>query len=197
MQYILEDTFTNLGRLMTKKLITERYVNLFKDDLRKHIDEVWNILQFSYRGLEGGFATASSKEDLINKTWLTKCVRKDGKIVACKLYSDKFGRKSIAGGTDGTSSGKAALFKMCDEDMSMKRAWCEVSGKMEKVLARSGAVPISNVFAAALTKKPILSYNPDGLHYVREIGGHLYEKVIFAYKGFTDDQFKEKITNIQ
>lgn len=180
---------------ISKNLLTERYVNLFKDDLKKYIDEVWDILQSSYKSLEGGFATAATKEQLIEKTWLTKCVRKDGKIIACKLYSDKFGRKSIAGGTDGTIEGKKALFKICDDDVSMKKAWGEVSGKMELVMTKSGAIPISNIYAAQLTKKPILSYNPDGIHYTREIGGQPHEKVIFAYKGFEDEHFKEKITN--
>lgn len=174
--------------LYKKIHLDERYINLFKDDLKQYIDIIWDMLQKAYKDLDGGFATASTPEELINKTWLTKCVRRDGKIVACRLYSDKFGRKSIAGATDGTAVGKAAFYKLIEEDITQSRAWGEVSDKMEHVMIKRGGVPVPNIYAHQLTKKEILQYNPDGYHYTRMIAGQPHEKIIFAYNGFVSDK---------
>lgn len=160
-------------------LLTERYVNLFKQDLHLYIDDIWDIMQKSYAPI-GGFLTASSKDDLISKVWLAKLVRKNNKIIAVRLYKDQFGRKGIAGGTDGSIEGKLAFYKMIDEDIIRNRSWAEVSDKMEFILRKRGAMPIPNSFAEKLTKKEIISLNPDGYHYTRLIGGKPHEKIIFG-----------------
>lgn len=170
-----------------KKLIPETYINLFNAELNKHIDEIWILLQNAYKDLHGGFATANSKEDLINKTSLTKIVRKNGKIIAVRLYKDSSGRKSIAGATDGTQAGKDAFYKMIDEDILQKRAWGEVSGKMEFIMAKRGGIPIPNIYAKKLLKKDIISLNPDGYHYTRLINGDPHEKIIFGFDGFVNN----------
>lgn len=61
--------------IYNQSILTERYVNLFGPELKQHIDVIWDMLQKAYASLEGGFATARTKEELIKKTWLTKCVR--------------------------------------------------------------------------------------------------------------------------
>lgn len=177
--------------IYNQSILTERYVNLFGPELKQYIDVIWDMLQKAYAGLDGGFATARTKEELIKKTWLTKCVRRNGKIVACKLYADKLGRKSIAGATDGSAEGKAGFYKMIEEDFRLKRAWGEVSGKMEHITAKQGAIPVPNIYAEKLTGKPILDLNPDGIHYTREIGGEPHEKVIMAWDGFIKDTLGE------
>jgi hypothetical protein len=161
--------------------------NLFKDDLKKHIDEIWAMLQRAYASLEGGFATASSKQDLINKTFLTKCVTRNGKIVAVRLYKDAHGRKSIAAATDGSVEGKMGLYKMIDEDILRHRSWGEVSDKMEYIMTKRGGFPIPNIYVKKLLKKDIISLDPDGYHYTREIAGQPHTKIIFAYDGFVND----------
>jgi len=161
------------------ELLTERYVNLFKTDIVKYIDEIWEILQKSYAPI-GGFLTASSKEDLIRKSWMAKCVKKDNKLVAVRLYKDQYGRKGIAGGTDGSSIGKQWFMKMIQEDIKFSRSWTEVSGAMEHILRKNGAEPIPNYMAKELTGKDILEFNPDGYHYTRMIAGEPHEKIIFG-----------------
>jgi len=136
-------------------------------------------MQLSYEPI-GGFLSAKSKEELIQKVAFTKMVRKDGKIVAASLYKDSHGRKRIASGTDGTSIGKLALRQILREDVKFDRAWGEVSGKMEHIAKKDGAVPYPNILAADLLKKKILELNPDGYHYTRMIQGEPHEKIIYG-----------------
>jgi len=144
-----------------------------------YIDDIWDILQKSYASI-GGFLTASSKEDLMNKTGLAKLVRKNGKIVAVKIYKDDRGRKSIGAGSDGSTEGKKWLIKMFQEDINLGRAWGEFSGKAEYLMLKHGGEPMPNVLAAQILGKPILSLNSDGFHYTREIQGEPHEKILIG-----------------
>jgi hypothetical protein len=163
-----------------KNLLLERFVNLFsKQEMQKYIDEIWDILQRSYRPI-GGFLTASSKEDLINKAGMIKAVRKDGRLVAVKVYKDSRGRKSIAAGTDGSQEGKEWLKKMFQEDVKFSRAWGEFSGAAEHLMLKYGGVPIPNELAGEILGKKILKLSSDGFHYTREINGEPHEKILIG-----------------
>jgi hypothetical protein len=169
-----------MEQLLLSNILLERFVNLHtKQEMAPYIDTIWDILQKSYAPI-GGFLTASSKEDLMNKTGLAKLVRKDDKIVAVKIYKDDRGRKSIAAGTDGSEEGKKWLIKMFQEDIKLDRAWGEFSGKAEHLMLKHGGVPMPNVLAAQLLGKPIISLNPDGFHYTREIMGEPHEKILIG-----------------
>ncbi len=162
-----------------RELLLETYVNLWgKEEITKYIDEIWEIMQFSYRNLEGGFATASTKEELINKAHFAKLVRRNGKIVAAKLYSDKHGRKGIATGSDGSELGKQAVYSMIREDMKLGRSWSEVSGSPERLALHYGGIPVPNELAEKFINKPILSREGDGYHYTRKIGDKVHTKMI-------------------
>lgn len=166
--------------LLISNIILERFVNLHtKHDIAAFIDPIWDIMQKSYAPI-GGFLTASSKEDLINKTGMAKLVRKDGKIIAAKIYKDDKGKKSIAAGTDGSREGKAWLIKMFQEDIKFERAWGEFSGAAEHIMLKQGGVPIPNELVQQILNKPILSLNPDGFHYTREIMGEPHEKILIG-----------------
>lgn len=166
--------------LLLSNILLERFINLHnKQQMLPYIDTIWDVLQKSYAPI-GGFLTASSKEDLINKTGLAKLVRKDGRIVAVKLYKDDRGRKSIAAGTDGSSEGRQWLVKMFQEDIQLGRAWGEFSGKAEYLMLKHGGVPIPNTLAAQLLQKPIISISSDGFHYTREIMGEPHEKILIG-----------------
>ncbi len=176
---------------LTKELVTivrgalcERYVNVFSPELPNYIDEIWDILQKTYSKIEGGFATASSKEELMRKVFLAKLVRRGNRIVAVKLYKDRHGRKRIAGGSDGTSQGKLDFYKLIEEDLKLRRAGVEASGPLEHVLLKLGAVPIPNSYVEKLTGHVPISLNSDGFHHTRLIQGHPHEKIILAYAGF-------------
>lgn len=167
-----------MNELTITNLILERFVNLHTDqDMAKYIDVIWDILQRSYANI-GGFKSATDKQDLIKKSGLTKLVTKQGKVIALRIYKDELGRKSIAGGTDGSEEGKKWLLKMCEEDIKLNRAWGEVSGAMEHIMLKRGAVPIPNTMVAKILGRPIHSYDPDGYHYTREIQGELHTKIM-------------------
>lgn len=167
-----------MNELSLTSLLLERFVNLHTpQQMSKYIDVIWEILEKSYASI-GGFKSAKEKEDLMRKSGLTKLVVKNGKVVAVMIYKDELGRKSIAGGTDGSDEGKKWFMKMNEEDIKLNRAWGEVSGKMEHIMLKKGAVPIPSSMAVRILGKPILSYDPDGYHYTREIMGEPHTKIM-------------------
>lgn len=169
-----------MNELTLTNILLERFVNLHTpQDMSKYIDVIWDILQDSYASI-GGFKSATDKEDLMRKAGLTKLVTKDGRVVAVKIYKDELGRKSIAGGTDGSAEGKKWFMKICEEDIKLNRSWGEVSGKMEHIMLKRGSVPIPSSMVAHILGKPILSYDPDGYHYTREIQGEPHTKIMIG-----------------
>ena len=174
-------SITIIGYYMRYHQLHERVLNLLSPDQKEAIaPEVWELLQTSYAGV-GGFKSAASPEELIQKSHLWKAVRRNGKITAVSIYKDQLGRKSIASGTDGSTQGKKDYGMLKNGDMQLKRAWAEVSGPVEKIMIRGGAKPVSNKLAAVLTGKEILELNPDGVHYTRRISGEAHEKIIFGF----------------
>lgn len=160
--------------------INERIVNVQTDAQKApYADDVWKLMVDTYAPL-GGFLTAASKEEMIEKTGLWKLSKRDGKIVSANIYKDHLGRKVIASGTDGTSKGIQDYSKMQKDDIKLGRAWAEVSGTPEKLLKRMKAQPIPNTLAATLTGKSIISLSDDGIHYTRMIGGEPKEKSIYG-----------------
>lgn len=171
-----------------KEFLIETYINVIRPkDKRKYASQVWDILQNSYASLPGGFATAATIDELIEKSWMWKLVKKNDKIVAVQIYKDQYGRKGIAGGTDGSYTGKIELNKIIIDDIKLNRSWAEVSGAPEHIMTKLGASPIPNTLAATLTGKEILSLNDDGFHYTRLIAGKPYEKIIFGTVNLPDD----------
>lgn len=167
--------------MKSNEFLTERILNLHDTPAKlKFGQEVWDLLQLSYSTVPGGFGTADSLEDLISKTGLWKIVTRDGKVTAVNLYRDQYGRKSVAAGTNGSRQGIKDYYMVKTEDEKFERAWAEVSGKPELLMKKSGAKPLPSKFAPMLTKKEIISYNPDGVHYTRMIGGEPHEKIIYG-----------------
>jgi hypothetical protein len=163
------------------EFLTETYINAISPaDKQKYAEQVWDMLQASYASLPGGFATAATIDELIQKSLLWKMVKRDGKIVAVQIYKDQYGRKGIAGGSDGSSIGKTEVSKIIADDIKLNRSWAEVSGSPERIMTKLGAQPIPNTLAAMLTGKEILELNPDGYHYTRLIAGEPHEKIMFG-----------------
>lgn len=186
-----------------KSLITyinEHFVNaLSKKDMKKHIDEVWDILVKCYEKI-GGLAGMESKEQLIDETDMWKMIRKNGKILAVKCYTFKRGgRKACYCASNGTDEGKQALYQMVKDDMKLKgrQAWIEASGAVEHIYKKYGeATPIPAEIAQQIMKdKKFISFNKDGYHYTRLIGGKPHEKIMLG--NFTGDQKFETDANKQ
>ena len=176
-----------LNQLLLETLIQEKYINtLTKSDFQKYIDPVWDIMQRTYEPI-GGFGTAKTKEELLDKVDFAKLVQKDGKIIAAALYKGKDdNRKAIAKGSDGTLEGKNAVKKIYYDDIKMSRAWGEFSGAAEKLMLKAGGQMIPNKYVEKLIDKKVSSFNDDGYHYTRNIGGEDHEKVIIATKDFIE-----------
>lgn len=169
-----------------KTFLIERYVNALKsDDKKKYMQEVWDILQSSYAYIGGIKGEEFKTPESMLKVPFWKLVVKDGKVVACHLYKDLNGRKSIAGGTDGSRTGKIEFAKMAKDDF--KRSYSEVSGASEKFINRNFpelfkdfSIPSSDV-EAIIGKK--ITPLPDGYHYKRIIGGEEVTKIMIGTSG--------------
>ena len=174
------------------ELLLERILNLHNESQKLEISgKIWNMLQKSYENVPGGFGTADSIEELIAKSALWKVVTRDGEPTAVVIYKDQYGRKTIAAGTNGSIQGKKDYKMICDEDKNHNRSWGEVSGALERVMQKMGAKPIPAKFAQLLTKKEIISYNDDGIHYTRLIAGEPHEKVIYGVVHLSADDLKK------
>lgn len=179
-----------------ENILNEHYVTVTNNnDMNKYVDIVWDMLQNAYKEI-GGFLTAKTKDELIKKSSLWKMVRRNGKILAVKIYtSKKGGRKSIACATNGTQEGKDALYSILKEDIKMmdqRQAWAEVSGKMEYLYNKFGGVVVPSKYVQDILKdKEIFGQKDDG-HYSRNIKGEPHEKIMF---GWIDPEIKQQVDN--
>lgn len=110
-------------------VLNEKFINVMVDDIEiknKWADQVWTMLQRCYKDIGGikgnGF---SSKEDMIKSIPMWKLALTKGELKAVLLYKDKGGRKTVAGGTDGTISGKKKYLGMIPAEL--KRSFGEKS----------------------------------------------------------------------
>lgn len=179
-----------------ENILNEHYVTVTNNnDMNKYVDIVWDMLQNAYKEI-GGFLTAKTKDELIKKSSLWKMVRRNGKILAVKIYtSKKGGRKSIACATNGTPEGKDALYSILKEDIKMmdqRQAWAKVSGKMEHLYNKFGGVVVPSKYVKDILKdKEIFGQKDDG-HYSRNIKGEPHEKIMF---GWIDPEIKQRVDN--
>ena len=114
-----------------KEFISETFVNLIGDDQdkEKYVDEVWDILQKSYKPIGGiGGTGFKNKQDMIDNIPFWKLGVKNGKVVAVNLYKDKGGRKSVAFGTDGSPASAPIVKEIVAADL--KRSFGEKSKAM-------------------------------------------------------------------
>lgn len=100
------------------------------------------------------------------------------------------------GGSDGSAEGKSALLQFLNEEVSQidRYSWGEVSGAVEHVLQKYGAVPVPAPLAIALLQSihmhntpsiisKIIRIEKDGYHYTRNIGGKLVTKIVYGNIG--------------
>lgn len=165
--------------------LNESYINAFEPkDMSKYIDEVWSILEYSYKEIGGTSLIAADKRELMETSDMWKMVRRNGKIVAVQIYTFKRGgRKAIACGTNGSIEGKQGLYDIIKEDIKLydRNAWVEVSGKMEFINIKFGAHPIpAKIAQEILHDKIFTSIDEDGFHYTRLIGGKPIRKIMFG-----------------
>jgi hypothetical protein len=168
-------------------LLTEAIDNYFTPkEKEKYAEQVWNILQESYKeigGLKGsGF---NSVDDMIKNIPMWKIARRGDDVKAVMMYKDKGGRKRVAIGTDGTKEAKIMLAKMIQEEYRTGRAYGEVSDKSLAFIRKQFSEKEFESFAIPAEKVQDILPNDeiipvDKYLYKREIGGELHTKMMLG-----------------
>ena len=187
-----------------REFLSESYLNYFTHDKEKRemvVDEVWEILQDSYRPIGGIHGSGfKSKQDMVENIPFWKLVRKNGKIVTVVCYKDTNGRKLVAAGTNGSTEGRDGLARIIMDDLKRERAYMELSDKLLRFITR--VMGVENLKRFLLSPKdyskisgneifpvepddPEIRSNPElkGFFYKREIGGDLHTKVAMGVSG--------------
>lgn len=165
-------------------LLQETYKN-FRDieNKRKYADQVWDILEKSYKyigGIKGsGF---SSMEDMIISIPYWKICIKNNKVVAVALYKDKNGRKVVAYGSDKSEIGKTIIKKIIIDDVSRYRTYGEISDNVVKFVFRTFSKDQLNKYLipAEQAIKIVGGEIIDQFTYKRKIGNEYHEKIMFG-----------------
>lgn len=178
--------------------LKEHFVNVFTpEDKEKYVDTVLKMINDSYADIGG--ALGLTVEKLMSPTVMFKLVRRGGKIVACVVYQYRKAKDSkvtffdpkrderklryIA--QDGSDVGKQEVRKLIEDDirLSDRGFWGEVSGKLERMYIKRGAVPIPNVISRDVLKamgKKVDRLDNDGYHYFRTVGGEEVRKLLIG-----------------
>ena len=177
-----------------KKTLNEHFVNLWGDDVeekKKLLDEVWDLVTKSYAKIGGPH---KEKEELLEKKYYWKLVRRNGKIIAFCIYKagGSDGRKLVLCGSDGSAEGKKDMLGILYTNLQLDRpnnqyAWAEVSEAIEHyVYDKWKCTPIPVDTAIAVLDNigkggNIIGKSSDGFHYIREIDGDRFEKMLVGY----------------
>lgn len=169
----LQEHVLSIGLNPEHEQYREQYRNQIHDLIR-------NSYQFigGYKGIQSGSQDESNAiHDDISKSMI-KAITRNGEVTAVNLYSSKFGRKSIASATDGTSQGKEDFLKNKLEDHTQERAWGEVSGAVEHISKKLGIPNVPATQASELLGKEVDIDPNSEYHYSRKIGDKVYTKTI-------------------
>ena len=137
---------------------------------------------------------------MISDSGLWKVVFRDGNesnygnIKAITIYKDNTGRKRVASGSaDDRESSASLRNELIKNDITQKRAWGEVSDKMERYLITKygNNIAIPNTFTSDLLPHKEVILFDDGYHYARKLGDHYHAKVLVGYT--SDKQLNKKI----
>ena len=172
-----------------REYLTEKYKNLLnkdKDLKYKYANEVYNMLQKSYKkigGIKGsGF---KSPQDMVINIPFWKLAFTKGELVAVIMYKDKgTGRKLVAIGSDGTQKGKKKLKEMFKHEF--ERSFMEVSGPLLKWLQKNFPDLVNKYKIDARKTFELLPMahieldNDSPWFYHRLIGGDSHEKILLG-----------------
>lgn len=167
-----------------EEFINEHFVTLTKkEDMKKYADEVWDILQQSYKYC-GGIAGINNVDELIDDTDMWKLVTRNGKVTAMKAYKfKKGGRKANCGGFDGTDQGKKDIMKIYQEDGMMKdrKQYGEYSGKAVSTVLKTGGIPVPAGVAMTMLEPKEVEPCEDGWFFTRKLGdGKVHHKIMIG-----------------
>lgn len=170
-----------------------------QDDFEKYGNDIWDILQNSYKAL-GGFKSYNSVVEMVNRISMAILCFHNNKIVACAIYRDDLGGQKLNGcGTiDGSETSKQLLRNVIKDDIEniRKYHWVEVSYPLEKWFKEEGGNPIPSKMAYKLLhkSKSKIRETGDGVHYEREIGRDHIPATKAIY-GFNSDATYNHVMN--
>jgi len=172
-------------------IINESYTNVFTpQDKQKWKNEVWEIIQKSYKpigGIQGGgFA---SPDDMVDKIPMWKIFISGGVVRAVVLYKDKGGRKLVALGTDGSRQSRKALVDILKVEFS--RTYGEVSGPLLGFIKKYLPDVITTYGIPFEQAKEIAARNGDHIEqasdsdyeYLRELNSKMHQKMMIGTIG--------------
>lgn len=185
-----------------ERKLQEHYLNIFtdKDDEKanEYKKEVFDILHKAYESI-GGIYGLRDVDALIDDSDFWKIDKTNNHINAVAVYTFKrSGRKLQYAACDGTEYGKSRLYKIIDEDKRCidRNSWAEVSGKLEHIYLKHGAIPLPiDAVKALMPDKTIYELSDedirnykgkndvgDGFHYIRAIGTIPTIKLCVSFK---------------
>jgi len=189
-----------------KQFLNEKMDNLFTTDQKqRYAQQVWDILQTSYKqagGIHGsGFKNI---EDMINNIPFWKISRTGDTVKAVVMYKEKLGRKSVAGGTDGTPEGKEALAKMKEDELKTGRSFGEISdAALLFNIKKLGYKFIEYIVPFKEAKEKLFKLGDDAKkldHATEKHLTHFLQNFLYDSKadklGFSDDQKETMIYSI-
>ena len=174
---------------------------LQKNELKPYVDDIWNILQESYKDI-GGIKSFHSYNDFKRRLSFAKLVFENETLIACSVYrSIESSYKMIAIGCNQTKIGKIALQRIIQDDIKSfdMHFWAEVSGAIEHYFKKYNGYPMPNKLVDKILNIDIenIRLYPDQVHYERPIGveREYYKKMIFGVKN--EEMFQEAIRAVE
>ena len=155
-------------------------------DKARWVNQVWNILEISYRDIEGGLLF-SDKSELMLKTSIWKVIVVDGRVLAVAVFKEKHGQKLVAMGVDrqgDVMKSRSALIYLLRH--SLERAWMEVSEAAENFIMKQcgGEKFLIHQSEAVRYLNKAVEFAEDGYHYVRKIAGIPKVKIVLGTPGY-------------
>jgi len=171
-----------------REYLEEAFKNFLVSDRKEkeaHADEVFAMLQASYANIGGlkGSGFGSAKE-MISAVPMWKLAYTKGQLAAVVMYKDKAGRKLVAIGTDGKSTGKKRLVEILKVEFA--RSFAEISGPLLKFMERNLPGELKRWHISTSKVEEILSKKItiiDDVYYTRKLGGEEIRKTMLGTIG--------------
>lgn len=168
-----------------REILAERVINLHTPEEKATVIDTivpWILKAYAYTG---GFKHIETEDGLrmelqamTKKPGIWKLIKKDGEYVSVGIYKDTpMGRKATLSATNGEKTGARGFHHIRGEDLTQNRMYAEVSGRVETIVMKKGAVPIQAKYVSKILGKEIQIMS-DGYHYTRDLGGKSTPKVM-------------------
>lgn len=156
-----------------------------KQDKAQFLEQVWNILEASYRQVPGGLHFSCPAEMLADTDeW--HLIIENNQVQALTLHKYRHGLKLVALGKSRASCARAALKQLICH--ALQHGWMELSDQAEVFVMREcegHRFILHASLAAQLLRKTIFPAEQDGFHYRRHIMGMLKTKLILGTPNMT------------